>query len=73
MIAAVGPNPTRPIRCRELEQFQRSIDPWEQQGHEAGRNGDTDLAAGDAEDVADLRAILLTHRDWRTPRGGRGR
>ena len=58
MIATPRPNPSGQIRCRELEQFRQSIDSWERQGHEADRDGDTELAAAYAEDVADLRAIL---------------
>ncbi len=73
MILTTRSNPTRPIRCRELEQFRQSIESWAEQGQEAGRDGDVEPAAAYPEDVADLRAILLTHRDWRAPRGGRGR
>ena len=58
MTATGRPNPTRQIRRRELEQFRQSIESWERQGQEAGRDGDAELAAGSAEDVADLRAIL---------------
>ena len=58
MMATPRPNPTRQIRRRELEQFRQSIESWERQGQEAGRDGDAELAAGYAEDVADLRAIL---------------
>lgn len=58
MIATAGPNHNRQVHRRKLVQFRRSIDPWERQGHEVGRNGDTDLAAGYADDVADLGAIL---------------
>ncbi len=58
MIARVRPNPTRQIRRRELEQLRQSIESWERHGREAGRGGDVELAAGYAEDVADLRAIL---------------
>ena len=58
MIATTRPSPTRQIRRRELEQFRQSIESWERQGQEAGRDGDGELAAGYAEDVADLRAIL---------------
>ena len=57
MNAAAGPNPTRHIRRRELGQFRQSIESWEPQGQEAGRDGDVELAAGYAEDVADLRGI----------------
>ncbi len=73
MIATAGPNPPMQIRRHELEQFRQSIESWDRHGREAGQDGDVELAAGYAEDVADLRAILGTHRDWRTPRGGRGR
>ncbi len=58
MIATSRPNPTRQIRPRELEQFRQSIESWERHGRKAGRDGDVELAAGYAEDVADLRAIL---------------
>ncbi len=58
MIARAGPNPTRQIRRRDLERFRQSIESWERQGKEAGRDSDVELAAGYAEDVADLRAIL---------------
>ncbi len=58
MTGTPRPNPTRQIRRRELEQFRQSIESWERQGKEAGRDGDAELAAGYAEDVADLRAIL---------------
>ncbi len=57
-MATAGPNPRRQIRRRELEQFRQNIESWERQGHEAGRDGDAELAAGYAEDVADLGAIL---------------
>ncbi len=58
MIATIRPNPTRQIRRSDFEQFRQSIESWERQGKEAGRDGDAELAAGYAEDVADLRAIL---------------
>ena len=58
MIATTRPNPTRQIRRRELDQFQQSIESWARQGQEAGRDGDVELAAAYAEDVADLCAIL---------------
>ena len=58
MFATARPNPTRQIRRRELEQFRRSIASSERHGREAGRDGDVELAAGYADDVADLRAIL---------------
>ncbi len=58
MIATARPNRPRQIRRRELEQLRQSIESWERQGQEAGRDGDAELAAGYAEDVADLRAIL---------------
>ncbi len=73
MIATPRPNRTRRIRRRDIEQSRQSIESWDRHGREAGKDGDVELAAGYAEDVADLRAILGTHRDWRTPRGGRGR
>ncbi len=55
MIATARPNPTKPIRRRKLGQFRQSIESWERRGTEAGRDGDAELAAGYAEDVADLR------------------
>ena len=58
MIASTIPNRTRQIRRRELEQFRQSIESWARQGQEAVRDGDVELAAGYAEDVAYLRAIL---------------
>ncbi len=58
MIATARPNPTSQIRRRDLKQFRQSIESWERQGQEAGRDGDAELAAGYAEDVADLRVIL---------------
>ncbi len=58
MIATTRPNPTRQIRRGDLEKFRQSIESWERQGKEAGRDGDAELAGGYAEDVADLRAIL---------------
>ncbi len=58
MMATTRPNPTRQIRRRDLEKFRQSIESWERQGQAAGRDGDVELAAGYAEDVADLRAIL---------------
>ena len=58
MIARARPNPTWQIRRRELEQFRQSIESWERQGREVGRDDDAELTAGYAEDVADLRAIL---------------
>ena len=58
MIAGASASPTNRIARRDLEQFRRSIKAWERQGQEAGRDGDVELAAGYAEDVADLRAIL---------------
>ncbi len=58
MIATARSKPTRQIRPRELEQFRQSIESWEREGQEAGRDGDAELAAGYAEDLADLRAIL---------------
>ena len=58
MMAIPRSNPTRQVRPPELEQFRQSIESWERRGTEAGRDGDAELAAGYAEDVADLRAIL---------------
>ena len=58
MIARARSKPTRQIRPRELEQFRQRIESWERPGREAGRDGDVELAAGYAEDMADLRAIL---------------
>ncbi len=43
---------------RGTVQFRQSIESWERQRQEAGRDGDVELAAGYAEDVADLHAIL---------------
>ena len=63
MIATPRPNPTRQIRRRELEQFGQSIESWERQGKEARRDGDAELAAAYAEDVADLRASLRLIED----------
>ncbi len=58
MIATARPNPTSQIRQRDLEQFRQSIESWERHGRKAGRDGDAELAAGYAEDVSELRAIL---------------
>ncbi len=58
MIATARPNHTSQIRRRDLKQFRQSIESWERQWQEAGRDGDVELAAAYAEDVADLRAIL---------------
>ena len=58
MMATTRRNPTRQIRRSDLEKFRQSIESWARQGKEAGRDGDAELAAGYAEDVADLRAIL---------------
>ena len=58
MIATARPHRPRLIRRRDLERFRQSIESWERQGNEARREGDVELAAGYAEDVADLRAIL---------------
>ncbi len=58
MMATTRSNPTRQIRRSDLEKFRRSIESWERQGRAAGRDGDAELGAGYAEDVADLRAIL---------------
>ena len=58
MMATTRPNPTRQIRRSDLEKFRQSIESWERRGKKAGRDGDAELAAGYAEDVAVLRAIL---------------
>ena len=58
MIGTARPNPARQIRRRDLEKFRQSIESWERQEKEAGRDGDAELAAGYAEVVADLLAIL---------------
>ncbi len=58
MIATASASRTNRIARRDLEQFRQSIESWERQGKEAGRDGDSELAAAYAEDVADLRAIL---------------
>ncbi len=58
MIATTRPNRPRQIRRRDLERFRQSIESWERYGREAGRDGDVELAAGYAEDVAGLRTIL---------------
>ena len=58
MIARARPTLTRQIRRREVELFRQSIESWERQGREAGRDADVERATGYAEDVADLRAIL---------------
>ena len=58
MIATTSASRTNRIARRDLEQFRQSIESWERQGPEAGRDGDTEQAAGYAEDVVDLRAIL---------------
>ena len=58
MIATANASPTNRIARRDLEQFRQSIESRERQGKEAGRDGDLELAAGCAEGVADLRAIL---------------
>ena len=58
MIARASASPTNRIARRDLEQFRQSIESWERQGQEAARDGDVELAAGNAEDVADLRASL---------------
>ncbi len=58
MIATASASPTNRIVRRDLEQFRQSIESWERQGQEAGRDGDAELATGYAEDVAELRAIL---------------
>ncbi len=58
MIASTRPNRLRQIRRREFEQFRQSIESWDRHGREAGRDGDVELTAVYAEDVADLCAIL---------------
>ena len=58
MIARASASPTNRIVRNDLKQFRQSIQSWERQGQEAGRDGDAELAAGYAEDVADLRTIL---------------
>ncbi len=58
MIARASATRTNRIARRDLEQFRQSIESWERQGKEAGRDGDAELAAGYAEDVVDLRVIL---------------
>ncbi len=63
MIARASASPTNRIARRDLEQFQQSIESWERQGHEVGRDGDAVLAAGYTEDLADLRAILRLIED----------
>ncbi len=58
MIARASASPINRIARSDLDQFRQSIESWERQGEEAGRDGDAELAVGYAEDVADLRAIL---------------
>ena len=58
MIARANASRTNRIACRDLEQFPQSIKSWKKHGREAGRDGDAELAAAHAEDMADLRAIL---------------
>ena len=58
MIARASASRTNRIACRDLEQFPQSIKSWKKHGREAGRDGDAELAAAHAEDMADLRAIL---------------
>ncbi len=58
MISTASPNPAGQVRRSDLEQFRQSLESWERHGREAGRDGDVELAAGYAEDVPDLRAIL---------------
>ncbi len=58
MIARASASRTNRIAHSDFEQFRQSIESWEREGQEAGRDGDAGLAAGYAEDVADLRAIL---------------
>ncbi len=63
MIARASASPTNRIARSDLEQFRQSIESWERQGQEAGRDGNAELAAGYTEDVADLRAILRLIED----------
>ena len=58
MIARATVSPTNRIAGSNVEQFRQSIESWEKQGQEVERDGDLELAACYAEDVADLRAIL---------------
>ena len=58
MIARANSSPTNRIARSDFEQFRQSIESWERHGQEAGRDGDVELAAGYAEDVAALGAIL---------------
>ena len=58
MSARASASPTNRTARNDLDQFRQSIESWERHGREAGRDGDVELAAGYAEDVADLRAIL---------------
>ncbi len=58
MTATARSNSTMQTHFRELEKFRQSIESWERHGREAGQDGDAELTAGYAEDVADLRAIL---------------
>ena len=53
MIARASASPTNRIARSDLEQVRQSIESWERQGQEAGRDGDAQLAAGYTEDVAD--------------------
>ncbi len=58
MIARARPNRPRQVRRRDIEQFRQSIESWERHAHEAGQDGEVELAAAYAEDAADLRSIL---------------
>ena len=58
MIATASASPTNRIARHDLEQFRQNIESWEREGPDTGRDGDGELAAGYAKDVADLRAIL---------------
>ena len=58
MIARASASPANRIVRNDLELFRQNIEAWERHGREAGRNGNVELAAGYAKDVADLRAIL---------------
>ncbi len=58
MIARASASPTNRIARGDLEQFRQSIESWERHAHEAGQDGEVELAAAYAEDAADLRSIL---------------
>ena len=63
MIATARPKPTRQIRRRELDQFRQSIGVLGETRAVGGQDGDSELAAGYAEDVAELRAIVRPIED----------